>query len=909
MGSNMNPKQQLLAQLKELIERLVTDPSSVAQVETLTTIISSLENEGTAAVFDQRNQSIDSQFNIYINQIETSIPGTNRHIYLNYIRNRCENIPLRGLGLTSTISNPNLVRNQRMRLSRIFIDLETTTMEEEIVRDEWSEELNQWGFSGEPTQTKPIPVLEAVIRSRLFLLLGGPGSGKTTFIRYLALCLASIQIEKTKDWILTLPNWTIEDLNLIPVVVNLRDFSRWLKRRSAKGSANLFWQFLEEDIENIVHGFFPEIQQDIYNGKAMLLLDGLDEVEISKQQVITDSIINLSEICEARIITTCRALSFKDPKWQLNGFEHYELASLSSLKIKQFINLWYEELVQNGSISNLDANEFRMRFQKSLEQNQDLWNMASNPLLLETMALIHTHEGFLPQNRALLYEDCVDLLLWNWEELKIPIGAVTEPTGIRPLLQQVGLQEIDFKQTFWKIAYELFKNNHEEIEIQDILKAFSNLHPDHDWNWAKKIVIAIQERAGLIVEHVEGKFSFPHRTFQEFLAASYLASLPDFANIAAELAINDKWHEVILLAIGRTLHISGDTSKPLNLIAEMLLRDDILETPEYGLFASELLAEIGTQRIRETKLGQSLLDKSVSLLSDWLNTSVLNSRNCKRLGITLSLLGDPRFDSKKLFLPKRLLSEEDERLFGFVLIPGDKYFIGPSENLYSITISDYFISRYPVTEAQYWQFIQETNRNLPPHWINGRPLPQRLNCPMVYVNWYDALAYCRWLSRRIGNLDLTNEQKKWWESTTKLILLPTETEWEIACRGNSANKYAWGNNYESRKGNTNEENLGESISVGLFPTGKSNNLIMDLGGNIREWTTTRYWDENKNKYGLPYNKNDGREDLSRDDNVTRVLKGGSYNLDHICSMCNYRTKNFPVDRHPYIGFRIVIHLR
>lgn len=903
----MNINQQLLAQLKELRDKLSLDPNAAAQVEVFNKLILSLERGEIPAIFNQSQQSVDSQINVYINQNEAAKPGTNRNAYLNYIRNRCENVPLRGLGLTANISNPNLVRNQRMRLSKIYVDLETTSIEKVTDRDEWWDELGEWGATGEPSQAKPIPVLDAVSKNRLLVLLGGPGSGKTTFIRYLALCIASAQLEGTKEWINTLPNWKVEEYNLTPVVVNLRDFNRWFKRRASTGSASLLWQFLEEDIENLVHGFFEEIQQDVYNGKAILLFDGLDEVDITKRQIITDSIANLAEICGSRIITTCRVLSYNDSKWRLNGFAHYEVAPLGSSRIDQFIDLWHNELVQSGSMRLSDANELKTRFRQSLRQNQELWTMASNPLLLDSMALVHTHEGFLPQDRALLYEDCVDLLLWNWEELKIPTGVVEEPVGIRPLLRQAGLQDIDFKRAFWKIAYELFEDNKDEIKIQDIVKAFSQIHPDHNWNWAKNVVTAIQERAGLIVEHAEGRFSFPHRTFQEFLAASHLASLQDCASIAAKLASDNRWREVILLAVGRLVHISGDISKALDLIAEMLLREDIWKIPDYGLFGSELLAEIGALRIRDKNLGQNLLAKSVTLLADWLNAGVFNSRDSKRLGSILSLLGDPRFDSKKLFLPKRLFVEGDEKLLGFIFVSGGAFLVGQNEHLHSITISDYYISRYPVTEAQYWQFIQETNRTLPLHWINGRPLPQRLNCPVVYVNWYDALAYCRWLSRRIGNLELTEEQRDWWESTDKLILLPTEAEWESACRGNAGSAYAWGNDYDPGKANTNEENLGESVAVGLFPKGASCYTAMDLGGNIREWTTTRYWDENKKKYNMPYVISDGREDLSRDDNVTRVLKGGAYNLDHFCSMCNYRTKNFPVDRHPYIGFRIVVH--
>lgn len=897
-----------LARLRELRDRLAKNKDTTTDVEVLNQIIQSIESgEIKAGIFNQSHQTVDSQFNIYVNQDEVVQPDTSKYAYLNYVRRRCENVPLRGLGLTANISNPNLARDQRMRLSKIYVDLETTSVEKVTDHDEWWEELGEWGGTEEPSLAKPISVIDSVVKNRRIILLGGPGSGKTTFIRYLALCIASAQIEGSQEWASALPNWKPEDYSLTPVVIYLRDFDRWLKRRTLTGSANLLWQFMEENLAILgSNSLFKDVQQDIYTGRALLLFDGLDEVDVSKKQIITDSIENLADASDSRIVVTCRIMSYRSQKEKLHNFAQYEIAPLGEAQVDRFIDMWHMELVHSGAVQPNDANELKSRFRQSIWQNRELWSMASNPLLLDSMALVHTHEGFLPQDRVLLYEDCVDLLLWNWEELKIPTGVVEEPQGIRPLLRQAGLQDIDFKRAFWKISYSLFSDNKDEIEIQDIVEAFHQIHPNHDWNWASNIVSAIQERAGLIVEHAQGKFSFPHRTFQEFLAASHLASLQECAKIAAQLAFEDRWREVILLSVGRLVHISGDISKALDLIAEMLLRDDVSNMPNYGLFGTELLSEIGPQRIRDKKLGQNLLEKAVTLLTDWLNNSVLDSKDRKRLGIILSLLGDPRFDSGKLYLPRKFRGE-NESMLGFVFVSGGGGAMGPQGQEQDISISDYFISRYPITEAQYWQFIQETNRALPLHWINGRPLPQKLNCPVVNVNWYDALAFCRWLSRRIGNLELTKEQRDWWESTDKLILLPTEAEWEKSCRGPNSFTYVWGDEYIPGQTNTNEENLGETVAVGLFPGGSNYFSVMDLGGNVREWTTTRYWDDNKERFIFPYKENDGREDLSRNDNVTRVLKGGAYNLDRFCSMCNYRTKNFPVDRHPYIGFRVVVH--
>jgi len=652
-----------LAQLKEIRDRLAQDPNASTDVVILNKLIQSFENgEISASVFNQSHQSIDSQLNIYINHGDVVKPDTSRYAYLNYVRHRCENVPLRGLGLTANISNPNLVRDQRMRLSKIYVDLETTSTEKVTDHDEWWNELGQWGESGEPTLAKPIPVISAVAKNSHIILVGGPGSGKTTFIRYFALCIASAQIEGIQEWSSALPNWKIEDFNLTPIVVHLRDFNRWLKRRTSTGSASLLWQFLEENLESLGLNLYKDIQQDVYSGNALLLFDGLDEVDSTKRHIITDSITNLADICDSRIVITCRVMSSKDQRERLGGFSQYEIAPLGESQVDHFIEMWHSELVHTGSIHSNDANELKNRFRQSLRQNQELWIMASNPLLLDSMALVHTHEGFLPQDRVLLYEDCVDLLLWNWEELKISAGAVDEPLGIRALLRQAGLQDIDFKRAFWKISYTLFVDNKDEILVQDIVEAFRQIHPNHDWNWGSNIVSAIQERAGLIVEHAQGKFSFPHRTFQEFLAASHLSSLPDCADIAAKSALDDRWREVILLSVGRLVHISGDISKALDLIAEMLLRNDIGNMPGYGLFGSELLSEIGPLRIQDKKLGQNLLMKATTLLADWLNNDVFDSSDRKRLGSVLALLGDSRFDTGKLYLPRRFKENDETRV-------------------------------------------------------------------------------------------------------------------------------------------------------------------------------------------------------------------------------------------------------
>jgi len=904
-----------LSELKKLRDYLV-EQQKITPLDSIDKVIVELNQQidnHTNSVFDQNSQVVNTQINVAHTYVAASKvnPDTNRHAYLNYVRRKSENVPVTGLNLSLNVSNPNLVRNQQIRLIQTYIDLETNTISERIVpyASQWQDELRDWIGDYSVVKTHRITALEAVIHANRIVLLGAPGSGKTTFLRYLSLCLASAQIEGEGEWTRYLAGWDVNNWKLTPVFISLREFNRWLKRRSSVGNAKLIWDYLKELLDNLgVPDFFNELQQDIYEKKAIILLDGLDELDLARREIIHDAITNLCETCDSKFVITCRTLTFLDPRWNLKGFTSFELAPLNEKQIDLYVSLWHKELINTGAVKEIAARELEARFKETL-RSSDLWDMASNPLLLSSMILVHTHEGFLHQTRALLYEDCVDLLLWQWEELKIPNIGMAELVGISTLLHKAGLQKIDFKQVCWKISYHLLKEQLDDISIQDLVEAFRQIHPSREWGWASEIVTLVQERAGLIIEHLPGRFGFPHRTFQEFLAASFLSSQDDFAKIAAQLAKYDIWREVILLAVGRSVHISGNISKALDLVAEILMNSDIEQQPDYGMFGCEILSEIGILRAQDRKLGQELLQKAHRLLTVWINSDTVNLRRRKLLGEILSELGDPRFESKGLYLPRQIQYQE-EVFWGFVFISEGPFTMSEGRETHTYSLPGYYISRYPVTEGQYWAFIMETNRTVPNHWLHGRPKQNRLNCPVVNISWYDALSYCRWLTRRLGNQELNPSVQKIWDSTDKLILIPSEAEWEKACRGKDDNRrFAWGNEFSVERANVKGLEFSAPVSVGLFPQGVSPYGIFDMGGNIREWTTTKYWDEHKERYRFPYNSTDGRDDLSRNDNITRVIKGNDFHMDSLCSSCSYRTRNFPVDCHPYIGFRLVIHLK
>jgi len=147
---------------------------------------------------------------------------------------------------------------------------------------------------------------------------------------------------------------------------------------------------------------------------------------------------------------------------------------------------------------------------------------------------------------------------------------------------------------------------------------------------------------------------------------------------------------------------------------------------------------------------------------------------------------------------------------------------GPSGEAPSHTeIAAFRMDRTEVTNAQYQRFVTESGHPAPTHWSNARfPRGQALQ-PVTSVTWHDASAYAAWLGKR----------------------LPTEAEWEWAARGAEGRLYPWGDDTPSSgdpRANTRESGPGRAVDVGGYPNGATPAGILDLAGNVSEWTADAY---------------------------------------------------------------------
>ncbi|MCP4694393.1 MAG: hypothetical protein GY859_40560, partial [Desulfobacterales bacterium] len=238
------------------------------------------------------------------------------------------------------------------------------------------------------------------------------------------------------------------------------------------------------------------------------------------------------------------------------GFPVFELAPFDEEMIDRFIQAWYEELGRKN-VTPRQAVPGLIRQLRRAVRRKDLKRLAPNPLLLTVMALVHAHKGGLPDARALLYEESVEILLWRWEQIKT--GGGEEAAPLRMLLREAGRNDAELMSVLRKLAFDAHERGGrggDSEELADISerrlqKALVQLKAG-DLNWAMKLVETMKLRAGLLVERAPEVFTFPHRTFQEYLAGAHLARKKNMAEEGAALAEDPgTWREVILLAVGR----------------------------------------------------------------------------------------------------------------------------------------------------------------------------------------------------------------------------------------------------------------------------------------------------------------------------------------------------------------------
>ena len=527
----------------------------------------------------------------------------------------------------------------QLSLSSIYTALLTLTPESH-------QRLNRGEKLGE--ETRRLSALEQLNRHRRLVLLGDPGSGKSTFVNFVALCMAgeSLGHDDVNLALLTTPlpqeekKQDEEEVpqpqpwdhgSLLPVRVILRDFAaRGLPEVGERATAKHLWDFIAKELETASLGSYAKpLEKEFHKQGGLLLLDGLDEVPAANQRrtQIKEAVEDFAAtFSKCRILVTSRTYAYQRQDWRLNGFKETVLAPFNRGQIRQFVERWYEHI---GILRDMGADEAQGQAEllKIAISNSDrLQGLAERPLLLTLMASLHSWRGgSLPEKREELYNDTVDLLLDWWESPKVVREAGGEVIVRQPSLAEwLKVDRDKVRNLLNRLAYEAHAVQVDlvgtaDVPEGDLVSGLMQLSKNPDAN-PKRLVEYLSFRAGLLVPRGVGVYTFPHRTFQEYLAACHLTD-QEYPELIAELACEDpnRWREVALLAGAKA---ARGTSSAIWLLAEELCVhacSDVEEPGNKRVWGAHLAGQALVETADLEEISERNQDKA-NRIRDWLVT-------------------------------------------------------------------------------------------------------------------------------------------------------------------------------------------------------------------------------------------------------------------------------------------------
>lgn len=736
------------------------------------------------------------------------------------------------------------------------------------------------------------------------VVTGGPGSGKTTFLHLLASTLArAIRTNESKQ--------ITKSLGLtppfpLPILVSLSEFNHYRRHHANPQNPRhgTLIQFISHSL--IRHHAAIGLPDDFFerllvqDELCLVLLDGLDEVANERERLLVRQAVEELAYNRGvgRMVVTSRSRAYQGQAVLPETFRHAAVQPMSPDQVAALAQRWCHA-VYNIDEAAVESEQLTAAIAglEALRAARGEPRLVDSPLLVTIVAIVHYNQRRLPDQRAELYERCVEVLLS--ESNKPPTQATFD-------LADWGGTLAEKRSTLAELAFKMMQSGG---KVRRDLEAGRSISEYQLVSWLRPLwaqrygaeasgtridafLRAMRERGSLLHEQ-GGQYQFSHLTFQEYLCAYHLAeNVRDPQQIVAfwvdKNCFNDSWwRETILLTVGYLALKSMPTAlKLLREMAAVIAPDQILAAAE--LAGSGFLEMDGLDDATKERITARL----VALLSDKKVTAAPVVRLLA--GQVLGRLGDPR--------PGVCTPEPD-----LIPIPAGPFLMG--EEKYPIEIAQPFaIGRTPVTNAQYRLFIEDGgytdkwrhcwpdagwrySQRGQPRYSDDAKFNQP-NQPVVGVIWYEAVAYANWLAATTG----------------KPYRLPTEAEWERAARHTDGRLYPWGNEWVDNITNSGKTDLGQPTAVGVFPQNAAKCGALDMSGNVNEWCQTRWRDEDGKAYPQPYTAVDGRENLAGGDDVGRVLRGNHWGSSEPekWSRCSSRLRYYPGVGLNYYGFRVVV---
>ncbi len=714
------------------------------------------------------------------------------------------------------------------------------------------EKLEEHGF-GEQRRTERVPVddlRDAVTKYERLVLLGEPGSGKTTTLWRLAYDLAVAA--------------KADPQAPLPLLAPLGGYT------GPENALTHATTYFEE--------FGPYLPTYLRSKRVVLLLDGLNEMpqtgyreRVGRIQWLLDQYPNTP------VVVTCRALDYVET---LN-LEKLEVKQLEPEQQREYLVRYLGKIDGEKLFQQMGGTMATERGRGAQNaQLSPLLDLGRNPFMLVMTAQVYAAgKGALPANRGRLFAAFVDTLLTREEKRCDPAiwpGADT------------------LRRSMAQLAYAMQKEGERGTAV--------------DAKWAAKHLaqrgvdakrIACLCASATLLDTANSQMRFLHQLVQEYFAALALAGELQKGDNLGKYWPKDwtqpsGWEETFVLLAG----ILPD----MTALIERLL-------PAHPALAARCIAESGGERPAEATV-RTVQRRLVELMTD--PRVPVPERNAA--GVAINHVGDPRRgvglradglpDIEWVLVPDKN-PKSGRREFTF----GDDRQGNPEQR----TEPDFWIACYPITCAQFQAFLDAPDGfSNAPWWQGLAALPEHRgeaggqqfkhwNHPRERVSWYDAVAFCRWLTERAKEhpdlLPRDPDRSREWK-----ITLPTEWQWEKTERGHDGIQYPRdGDKYKSGYPTIDETlttaraaYLKRTTAVGMYPQGVSPYGIADLSNNLLEWCLNEY---------------DNPERVQLEGDAWRVLRGGSWFSFELEAYVPCRNADHPDYRGYGYGFRVCAVIR
>ncbi|BAZ21610.1 hypothetical protein NIES4073_24880 [Kalymmatonema gypsitolerans NIES-4073] len=460
-----------------------------------------------------------------------------------------------------------------------------------------TDEVDRWGLG--KIREPRVPGLQAVAKCSKLMVLGKPGAGKSTFLQHIA-------IQCNRGEFLA---------DQVPIFIRLKSFAEDARKT---GDFSLL-HYISQEFQSCGVAEQSVIEKVLKYGKALILLDGFDEVPEEDSNEIFREICSLYQnFSKNQVIITCRIATHQ---YMFQGFTDVEVADFNSGQIEKFAKNWFVTVDKN---SEEEGKEKAIQFIEKLNrrENEQIHEIAVTPILLILTCLVFQAKAQFPSKGSKLYEQGLDILLRKWDESR----GIKRDEVYRYLFleQKIELLSQVAAITFEKSRY-FFEKGEVEQCISDYLRTLPNAQTDRATlqRDSRAILKSIEAQHGLLVERARGIYSFSHLTFQEYFTA--LAVINSFNPQNSEKLfshfIRKSWREVFLLAV--------DMMRPADEL--MLLMKKRID---------ELVAS----------------DKELQQFLVWVNSKALSVENCYKLVTVRAFY----FDISLVFSPNRTIQRDRE---------------------------------------------------------------------------------------------------------------------------------------------------------------------------------------------------------------------------------------------------------